>query len=365
MKNKCYYEILEISSSADKTTIKRAYKKMAMKYHPDKNLGNNEAEENFKYVNEAYQVLNNEQTRSIYDRGGKEAVAGANQGGGGGFSGFGDISDIFNDFFGGGGTQKRTKPNYGYDLDAMIELSISFEEAVFGCSKTLEYAYKSACNSCKGNGAKDGIVQTCEHCQGSGNIAIGGGFINIAQTCPYCKGAGGVATSRCGDCSGVGSKNNKATFDIKIPAGIDTDNQMRVGEKGNKAPNGDRGELYVNIKVAKHKYFLRDEDDIYFQAPILFTKAILGGKITIPSLKGEMELNIPINTKDKERFTFKGQGVKNVNHNHKGNFIVQVEITYPKKLNIEQKQLLKQLQESFKQNSYNNDDILSKIKSWF
>jgi len=369
MKDKCYYEILEITKDADKTTIKRAYKKMALKYHPDRNKNSKEAEENFKYVNEAYQVLSDDAKRSLYDRGGKDAINGASQGGGfGGFEGFsdfGDISDIFNDFFGGGRSNRQRRSSYGYDLDAVVELKISFEEAIFGCKKTLEYAYKSACDSCGGNGAKDGKLQTCSQCNGSGNISMGGGFINIAQTCPYCKGVGSVALAHCSDCSGKGSKNEKTSFEIDIPGGIDNDNQMRISQKGNKAPNGERGDLYVVVRVAKHKYFVRDRGDIYFKAPILFTKALLGGEITIPTPYGDMDIKIPVNTTDKQQFTFRNKGVKNVNSNYKGDFIVQVEIMYPKKLNSEQKTLLEQLEQSFKKSNSTNDDILSKIKSWF
>ena len=366
MKDKCYYEILEISKDADKTTIKRAYRKMALKYHPDRNENSKEAEENFKYVNEAYQVLSDDSKRSLYDRGGKDAVHGAPQGGGfSGFEGFGDINDIFNDFFGGGRSTSRSRGNHGYDLDAVIELNLTFEEAIFGCKKTLEYAYKIPCDSCGGNGAKDGKLQTCSHCNGSGNISMGGGFINIAQTCPYCRGIGSVALAHCKDCSGKGSKNNKASFKIDIPEGIDDNNQMRVTQKGNQAPNGERGDLYVVVRVQEHEHFLRDGDDIYFKAPILFTKALLGGKITIPTPYGEMDIEIPAYTKDKQRITFRGKGIKNVNHNHKGDFIVQVKIVYPQKLTSEQKSLIEQLDNSFNENKKDSKDIFSKIKSWF
>jgi molecular chaperone DnaJ len=366
----CYYELLEISNNSDKSTIKKAYRKMAMMYHPDKNPNDKEAEEKFKSINEAYQVLSDDEKRSIYDRYGKQGLEGHGQHSG--FSGgFDDLSSIFEDMFGGGfGSRRHTsRKTYNYNLDTEITVSLEFNEAIFGCKKDITYKYKTSCKSCKGTGAKGGKLSTCKTCDGAGQVHMRQGFMTFAQTCPTCEGSGQSIASKCNSCSGLGFDEINNSFSVDIPEGINSGNRIRVSSKGNIAPNGSKGDLYLNIQVKEDDNFVRHNDDIYIQLPIFFTQIALGSTIKIPGITGELELNIPKNTKDKEQFTFRGKGVKNVNGRSKGNFIVQIQIQYPKTLNGEQKELLEKLQESFHiENQSHQDtfsDMFDKVKNWF
>jgi len=368
----CYYEILEIERSADKSTIKKAYRKMAMKYHPDKNPGDNEAEENFKSVNEAYQVLSDEEKRAIYDRHGKAGLEGHGQGGG--FSrgrGFDDLGSIFEEMFGGGGFggRRAQRKTYNYDLDTEIEVNLEFNEAVFGCNKELKYKYKTACKPCKGTGAKGGKLSPCTTCNGQGQVHMKQGFMTFAQTCPHCNGTGQSVASKCPTCKGRGYEEKSESFKVDLPEGINHGNRIRVGNKGNIAPDGSRGDLYIVVNVEEDKNFIRHDDDIYLEVPLFFTQIALGDSITIPSLTGELELKIPKNTRDKEQIVFKGEGVKNVNGYGKGNFIAQIKIQYPDSINQEQRELLEKLQTSFGIESKPHEDVFegmfAKVKSWF
>ncbi|XOB60620.1 molecular chaperone DnaJ [Campylobacterota bacterium DY0563] len=369
-----YYELLEVTKDSDKGTIKKAYRKMAMKYHPDKNPGDTEAEEKFKAVNEAYQVLSDDEKRAIYDRYGKAGLEGHGQGGG--FSGgFDDISSIFEEMFGGGGfggfggSSRRERKTYNYNLDIAVEVSVEFNEAVFGTKKEIKYTYKDACPDCKGTGAKDGKLSTCPHCQGQGQIHMRQGFMTFAQTCPHCQGSGQTATDKCNTCNGLGYKEKEDKFEVSIPEGVNDGNRIRVSNRGNIAPNGQRGDLYLQIKVKEDSHFIRHGDDIYLEVPIFFTQVALGAKIKIPGLRGELQLKIPAGTKDKEQFKFEGEGVKSVQGFGKGDLIVQIKITYPKTLNNEQKELLEKLQESFglesKPHESNFENMFDKVKGWF
>ena len=290
MTDLCYYEILEVEKSADKSTIKKAYRKMAMKYHPDKNPGDNEAEENFKAVNEAYQVLSDEEKKSIYDRYGKQGLEGHGQGGG--FSrggGFDDLGSIFEEMFGGsfgGGRSQRQRKTYNYNLDTEIQINLEFNEAIFGVNKEIKYRYKTACKSCKGTGAKGGKLSTCSTCNGQGQVHMKQGFMTFAQTCPHCEGTGQSVAQKCTDCSGLGYDEKNESFKVDIPEGVNTGNRIRVGGRGNIAPDGSRGDLYISINVIEDKHFVRHDDDIYLEVPLFFTQIALGDTITVPSLDG-------------------------------------------------------------------------------
>ncbi len=373
MEELSYYEILEVAQGADKITIKKAYRKMAKQYHPDRNPDDQEAEHKFKLCNEAYQVLSDEQKRSVYDRYGKEGLQGAGGGGGrGGFSGFDDLGSIFEEMFGGGGSQggRRSRADSDkYALDLGVEMTISFKEAVFGIEKDVDFRFKDACNTCKGTGAKNGKLTTCGQCGGKGQVYVRQGFMTFSQTCPVCHGEGMSAKEKCSDCHGDGFTQEKESVKIKVPAGIDSENRLRVSGKGNVGKNGHRGDLYVTFQVQADEHFIRNGNDIYLEVPVFFTQAALGETISIPSLTGELELELDIGTKDKQQFHFRDEGVSDVHGHGKGDLIAQVNLTYPKKIDDEQKALLEKLQNSFgiesKPHESMFESVFDEVKGWF
>ena len=375
MEELSYYEILEVTQTADKATIKKAYRAMAKKYHPDKNQGDKTAEHKFKLCNEAYQCLSDAKQKSIYDRYGKEGLQGMD----GGHSrrsssGFDDLGSMFEDMFsgfGGGGARRRQNPADmdKYPLDMNIEMNISFHEAIFGCEKEVTFKYKKSCKDCKGTGAKGGKLSTCKQCGGQGQVAVQQGFMTFAQTCPVCQGSGSSAATACKSCKGSGYNEVKETLSIKIPAGIDTGNRLRVSGKGNIGKRGNRGDLYVTFEVEQDKHFIRDDNDVYIEIPIFFTQAITGATLSIPSLTGELELKLQVGTRDKQRFTFRNEGIDDVHGHGKGNLIAIINIQYPSKLNDEQSELLSKLQDSFGIESKPHEGVLNaaidKMKGWF
>ncbi|WP_200762403.1 molecular chaperone DnaJ [Nitrosophilus alvini] len=367
-----YYEILEVERGATFDEIKKAYRKLALKYHPDRNQGNKEAEEKFKLINEAYQVLSDENKRAIYDRYGKSGLE--NQG----FEGFShssyeDIMEFFESVFGGSfggfGFGNRKRDDQKYPLDLSYEMEISFEEAIFGTQKEIDYEYKIPCSACGGTGAKDRELQVCPECGGNGQIYYRQGFMTFSQTCPRCNGSGRIIKEKCPECKGLGFERKREKITINIPEGIDNGDKIRVSHKGNIGINGQRGDLYITFYVKEDEHFVRYNDDIYLEVPVFFTQAILGETIKIPTPRGEKELKLPAGVKDKEQFVFKGEGVRNVRSGHKGNLIVQIKIVYPKKLTEEQKELLLKLQESFgiesKPHESVFENVFEKIKGWF
>jgi len=374
MEELSYYEILEVSRDADKATIKKAYRRLAKKYHPDKNPGDKEAEHKFKLCNEAYQCLSDDQQRSIYDRYGKEGLQGMSGGGRSSSAGFDDLSSMFEEMFSGfagGGSRRRRNPADmdKYPLDMNIDMRISFQEAIFGCEKEVNYKYKNACKECNGTGAKDGKLSTCPQCKGQGQVYMKQGFMTFSQTCPVCNGLGTAATDKCKKCHGQGYEEIEESVTISVPKGIDTGNRLRVAGKGNIGKKGVRGDLYITFDVEDDKHFIRNENDVYIEIPLFFTQAIKGDTITIPSLTGELELKLHVGTKDKERFTFRGEGIDDVHGHGKGDLIAIINLQYPKKLTTEQLELLDKLQESFgiESKPHENvlDSVIDKMKSWF
>ena len=364
-----YYELLEIEKTSDKATIKKAYRKLAMQYHPDKNPNDKEAEEKFKTINEAYQVLSDDDKRALYDRYGKAGLEG-HGGRSSGFGGFDDLGSIFEEMFGfSRNHSKKERKTYNYNLDTAVEVKLEFNEAVFGCKKEINYKYKTACKPCNGTGAKDSKIENCKTCGGVGQVHTRQGFMTYAQTCPTCSGSGQSKANSCKSCNGNGFEEIKGNFTVDIPEGVNDGMRIRVSNKGNIAPNGQRGDLYIQTKVKEDSHFIRHDDDIYFEAPIFFTQVALGAKIKVPSLKGELELEIPKNVKDKQQFTFKNEGVKSVQGYGKGDLIVQVKIEYPKTLTNEQKELLEKLQDSFGVESTPSEikfeGMFDKVKKWF
>ena len=363
-----YYQLLNINKNASASEIKKAYRGLAKKYHPDKNPNNKEAEDKFKEINEAYQVLSDTEKKSIYDRYGKAGLDG--QGGFGGRGGFNqaDMGDMFDDFFnafGGRGSSRKKKKTYKYQLDMLIEIELSFDEAVFGCKKEVEYNYKTPCNSCEGTGSSTGKTSSCSQCNGTGQVFMKQGFMTFSQTCSQCNGSGEHIVSKCNSCYGKGYLEDPAKFEVDIPEGIDNGNRIRVSKKGNVAPDGTRGDLYIEVSVKEDEHFIRNGNDIYLEVPVFFTQIALGTEIKIPSLKGELNLKIPMNSKDKEHFIFHGEGIKDVHSHQKGNFIAQIKIEYPKSLTEEQTDLLNKLHESFGYESKEFESTFERIKNWF
>jgi len=374
MTEMCYYEVLEVSKDCSGTELKKAYRKLALKYHPDRNPDDKEAEDKFKIVNEAYQVLSDDEKRSIYDRYGKAGLEG--QGAGrGGFSGGGmdDIMEMFNSMFGGGGggfgRQSRRDPSQKYALDFEIELQLEFHEAVFGCEKKIDITYKTPCNDCKGTGAKDAKMDTCDYCGGQGQVLMRQGPMQFAQTCPQCQGQGQSAKESCTSCDAKGYHVEDDTVTIKIPAGVDSGNRLRAQGYGNENKHGQRGDLYLTFIVEEDENFIRNGNDIYIEVPVFFTQAILGETISIPALDGELELELKKSTKDKEQFVFDDEGVVDVHSGRKGRLIAQIQMILPKKINEEQKELLEKLQESYGVESRPHkstfDSAFGRVKSWF
>jgi len=367
-----YYEILQISRDATGAEIKKAYRKLAIKYHPDKNPGDKEAEERFKLINEAYEVLSKEEKRQIYDRYGKEGLE--RQGAGFHASSMDDIMDIFNSMFGGGfgggfSGQSRRDPSVKYAMDFEITLDLPFNEAVFGIEKRITLNYKVPCNDCNGTGAKGGKMQPCGYCEGRGQVVMRQGFMTFAQECPKCHGSGQSIVEKCASCHGLGYKEEEQSVTIAIPAGVDTGNRLRVAGYGNENKYGQRGDLYVTFNVEEDEHFVRDGNDVYIVVPVFFTQCILGETITIPSLHGELELHLKPGTRDKEQFVFKGEGIADVHSGRKGRLIAQVKMILPKKLNSEQKELLIKLQESYGVESHPHkssfESAFERIKGWF
>jgi len=371
-----YYEILEVSRDCTGAELKKAYRKLALKYHPDRNPDDKEAEEKFKLINEAYQVLSDDEKRALYDRYGKAGLQGQGAGGGFGNASMDDIMDIFNSMFGGGGgfgggfgRSARRDPSQKYALDFEMELPLKFNEAVFGCEKKIDITYKTYCRDCSGTGAKDGKLTTCDYCGGQGQVMMRQGFMTFTQECPKCHGVGRKIEQKCHTCHGKGYETKEETVTIKIPAGVDTGNRLRAQGYGNEAKNGQRGDLYLTFYVEEDEHFVRNGNDVYIEVPVFFTQAILGETITIPALQGELELTLKQGTKDREQFVFEGEGVADVHSGRKGRLIAQVKMILPKKINDEQRQLLEQLQESYgvesKPHKSTFESAFERVKSWF
>jgi len=375
MTEMCYYEVLEVSKDCSGAELKKSYRKLAMKYHPDRNPDDKEAEDKFKVVNEAYQILSDEEKRSIYDRYGKAGLEGQGMGGRGGFGGanMDDVMDMFNSMFGGGGgfgaRQSRRDPSQKYALDFEIELSLEFHEAVFGCTKEVDMTYKVSCDTCEGTGAKDAKLETCDYCGGQGQVLMRQGPMQFAQTCPQCQGQGQKVKDPCGACDGEGYHVEEDTVTITIPAGVDSGQRLNARGYGNEGRGNQRGDMYITFSVKEDENFVRNGTDIYIEVPVFFTQAILGETISIPALDGELELELKQSTKDKEQFVFAGEGVADVHSGRKGRLIAQIQMILPKKINEEQKELLEKLQESYgvesRPHKSSFDGAFDRVKSWF
>lgn len=374
-----YYDILGVDKNADAQAIKKAYRKLAMKYHPDRNPDNKEAEEKFKEVNEAYEVLSDENKRRTYDQFGHEGVNGqggfGGQGfGGQGFGGFEDIfGDVFGDIFGGGFGNSRTRrrgPERGSDIRHSI--NISFEEAAFGKKTSIKLNRSEECSECNGSGAKVGTSKkTCPTCNGAGEVRTvqRTPFGNIASSriCSTCEGEGEVIESPCPKCSGRGSTRKVKTIEVDIPAGIDDGQMIKLsgqGEIGSKG--GPRGDLYLVINVERHPLFTREGNDIHFEMPITFVQAALGDEIEVPTLDGKVKYKVPEGTQSGTVFRLREKGIPRIRGNSRGDQYVKVVVDVPKKLNESQKDILREFaKECGKEVHERQNSFLKKIEKLF
>jgi molecular chaperone DnaJ len=340
----CFYEVLGVDRSADAAELKHAYRKLALKYHPDKNQGNAEAEENFKKAAEAYQVLSNDEKRQIYDRYGHEGLSAQGYSGASGFEDvFSQFSDIFGDIFGGGGRSRG--PRRGADL--RFDLSLTFEEAAFGVKKDVEFQREEACSRCDGSGVKPGTQpERCSTCQGRGRVNRQQGFFMVQTTCPVCRGEGHIIRDPCSDCGGRGRVVVDRTVSVTIPPGVDTGNRLRVSGEGEAASgNGPRGDLYVYISVIPHDLFQRDGADVYSYHEITFSQAAMGAKVGVQIIHGVEEVKVPSGTQPGTVIRLRQRGIKKVNARGNGEHYVNLVVQVPTKLNAQQKKLLAKLSE--------------------
>lgn len=351
MAKRDYYEVLGVDKNATDDELKKAFRKLARQYHPDVNPGDKEAEEKFKEVNDAYETLSDPNKRAQYDQFGPDGPTGGFGGFGGG-QGFGDMGDIFDMFFGGGfgSAQSQRGPRRGQDL--RYDLTIDFEEAVFGTEKTISIPRWETCQTCNGSGAKAGSSPvTCPRCHGTGQEKVMqktpfGSFQSV-KTCPECGGKGTVIKDPCPDCNGQGKKRMTRKLEVKVPAGVDTGSRLRMSGEGEAGEmGGPKGDLYIYINVRAHKIFQRNEDDVYMEQEINFVEAALGADIQVPTLEGDVTLTIPAGVQNGAKFRMKGKGIKNVKGYGKGDQYVTIKVVTPKNLTAEQRELFKKLGET-------------------
>lgn len=366
MDQRDFYEILGVSRTASEAEIKKAYRKQAMKYHPDRNPGDEAAEEQFKEVQRAYDILSDSQKRAAYDQFGHAGVD-PSRGGGAGFGGFGGFGDVFEDIFenifsGGRGAGRQSRGHRGADLQFNVQMTL--EEAAAGKQIEITVPRHGSCKTCEGSGAKKGSKPTsCETCQGVGQVRIQQGFFSIQQTCPSCHGEGQVITDPCPDCHGQGRIRESKKLTVKIPAGVDEGDRVRLQGEGEAGIHGGGpGDLYVQVSVKKHPIFERHENDLHCEVPISFVTAALGGSIEVPTLEGRVTLKIPAETQTGKVFRLRSKGIKSVRGYGEGDLLCHVVVETPVNLSKEQKELLTQLQASLDGSSKTHSP---KTSSWF
>jgi molecular chaperone DnaJ len=375
MSKKDYYEVLGVNRDASDEDIKKAYRKLAMKYHPDRNPDNPKAEEHFKEAKEAYETLSDGQKRAAYDQYGHAAFEAGGMGGGpGGFGGFGgaggagfDFSDLFGDIFGGG----RGRSNVHRGADLRYNLEITLEQAARGTETQIRVPTMAECDTCHGSGAKPGTSPvTCSTCGGHGQVRMQQGFFSIQQTCPRCHGSGKTISSPCATCHGAGRIKQHKTLSVKIPAGIDNDDRIRLSGEGEAGVNGGPpGDMYVVIQITPHPVFQRDHNDLHCEMPISFTTAALGGEIEIPTLDGSARIKIPAETQSGKTFRLRGKGIKGVRSSTYGDLHCHVVVETPVSLTERQKELLREFEAINQTDSARHNprakSWMSKVKEFF
>ncbi|MBI4496078.1 MAG: molecular chaperone DnaJ [Deltaproteobacteria bacterium] len=338
-----YYEILGVPRQVSEADLKKAYRQLALQYHPDRNPGNREAEENFKEASEAYEVLRDPEKRELYDRYGHEGLRGTNFTG---FAGFEDIfssfGDIFEDFFGLGSGRRRSGARKGADL--RYDLTIPFLDAALGKEMEIEVERMVSCGLCQGSGIKPGTKrEECQACRGTGQISHSQGFFTLRTTCTRCRGQGFFIPHPCPQCRGSGQERSTKKIPLKIPAGVDTGNRLKIPGEGGEGERGGRaGDLYVVLHVEPHPLFERHGDDIICRIPVSFVQAALGGEIEVPTLNGSKKLSIPAGSQSGQVFTLRGQGIPHLNGFGRGDLHVEIQVKVPAKLSRRQKELLKE-----------------------
>ena len=368
MAKRDYYDVLGINKSASPEDIKSAYRKLAVKYHPDKNPGDKAAEDKFKEASEAYGILSDKSKKENYDNFGHAAFenGGGGQGGFGGFGGFGgsDFSDIFEDFFGdfGGGGRSRNRSSNNRGSDLRYDLSITLEEAYSGKKQNIQFSSSDKCNTCKGSGSKPGFsADRCTYCGGNGKVRSNQGFFTVQQTCPQCSGSGEEITNPCNDCGGNGNKQTSKKISVTVPKGVDDGTRIRLAGKGEAGSRGGaNGDLYLFINIKSHELFKRSDENLFFECPISIADAALGTSIEIPTIDGgKAKIKIPEGTQSGKQFRLKGKGMPYMRGSGTGDLYVQINTEVPISLNKEQKELL----EKFRQ--IENEKSNPSIKQFF
>jgi len=366
MAKRDYYEVLGVSRDAAEADVKKAYRRLAMKHHPDRNPDSPDAEANFKEAKEAYEVLCDKDKRAAYDRFGHAGLQGG-QGSGGGFTGgadaFSDIfGDVFGDIFGGGRRGGRNQVFRGADL--RYELELTLEQAVAGDSVSLELAGQTECTKCTGSGAEPGSQPvTCTTCGGIGQVRVAQGFFSIQQTCPNCGGAGTLIDKPCRECSGRGRVRRMKTLSVKVPAGVDNGDRIRLSREGEAGRNGGPpGDLYVDISVKSHPIFTREGQNLSCEVPVSFATAVLGGAVDVPTLDGNVLLKVPAETQSGSLFRLRGKGVRSIRDSGIGDLFCRVQVETPVSLSGEQKERLRAFDESLQRDGSRHNP---RARSWF
>ncbi len=380
--NKDYYEVMGVSKNATEAEIKKAYRELAKKYHPDLHPGDKQAEAKFKDVNEAYEVLSDKNKRARYDQFGQAGVDpnfGGGAGGGSPFTGNINIDDIFNSVFSGfdgfggfGGSTRRASsnaPRRGSDSETTV--TIGFEEAAHGCEKTVSYTQVESCSACHGTGAKNGATRTCPQCGGAGQVRISQrtpfGVVQTARTCDRCGGTGKIIDTPCPTCGGAGHITKKRTIEINIPAGIDDEQVLKVSGQGNAGTNGGgNGDLHVYVNVRPHTIFERRGNDVWCELPLTFTQAALGAEVVVPTIDGRVEYQVHAGTQPGDVFKLRGKGIPKIGTKSRGDQYVRVTVEVPKNLSQKQKQILKDFESVAEDKNYQKrKSFFEKIKGMF